>query len=146
MSDLLPKRRGLTIDPRVTDDNRPLWKLQLGDFGLHSLIFQSNLLDLDDFISISIAVDIRSQTNVAFHFPLAQTDHCLMKFVLHRQRESNSHRDSYRIAKIVNNKTPPLNSGGRFPSVFSCKERNQVCFVGFLQRNGLKLDVGIRWP
>jgi hypothetical protein len=72
----------LTIDPRITDKHSALGKLQLGDFGFDTLVFQCNLLNGDNFTSIGVAVNTGSKTNVALNFSKAQADDSFVKFVL----------------------------------------------------------------
>lgn len=49
-----------TVYPRVTHNYCALWKLQLRDLGLHTLILQGDGLDCDDFFSVTSTMNIGS--------------------------------------------------------------------------------------
>lgn len=72
----------LTVDPGVTNDNRPFWELQLGDFGLYVFVLQGDPFDLDNLLAVSISVLIRSEADIRFHTLPLQVDHGLEKLVL----------------------------------------------------------------
>jgi hypothetical protein len=63
--------RKLTINPWVADDHCSLWELKLRNLSLYSLVLQGNLLNGDDLISVCVAVDTWSETNIAFNFAQA---------------------------------------------------------------------------
>lgn len=60
-----------TIDPWITDDHSSFRQAKLCKLGLDTGILQSNLLHLYDLVSIGIAVDVWSKTEVALHLSLA---------------------------------------------------------------------------
>jgi hypothetical protein len=73
---------GITIYPRVADDDSPFWKLQFGNLSLHSLILQGNPFHVDNLISVGVAVNTRPQSDIAFNFAKTQTDESFVEFVL----------------------------------------------------------------
>jgi hypothetical protein len=55
-------------------------------------------------------------------------------------------RRTYSIANIVNYKALSLDSGGPLPGMLSGQEWNKLCFLRFLQRDALELDIGVGRP
>ena len=72
----------LTVNPGITDNNCPFWKLQLGYFGFHTLIFQRKLLYLCYFISICVAVNVGTEADVALDIAMRQVQYSFVKFIL----------------------------------------------------------------
>lgn len=72
----------LTIDPWVADHNCPFRKLKFGNLGLDLLVFQSNLLDSYDLASICCAVNVWTESKIAFDLSSTQTNNGFVEFIL----------------------------------------------------------------
>jgi len=75
-------RNNPTIDPGIADNGSPFRKAQLGNFGLHLLVLESKLFHRKDLLGTPRAVDIWSQSHVAFDMVMREIDYSLMDLVL----------------------------------------------------------------
>lgn len=86
LSELVPilatKRVLLTVNPWVGADNRLFWQLELCDGGLDLLIRERLLLDLQDFVIVSIAMNIGAKSSVGFDFAGGEVDHSFVEAIL----------------------------------------------------------------
>lgn len=72
----------LTVNPRVTNDDGALWKLELGDFFLNARVRQSSLLNGNNFLAITVGVNIDAKSDVTFDLTSGHIDHGLVEAVL----------------------------------------------------------------
>lgn len=71
-----------TVDPGVTDDGSAFRELELGNLGLHALIFQGYLLHQEDLLGISRTMDALAKADIASHPLPVEVDDGLVEFVL----------------------------------------------------------------
>lgn len=72
----------LTVNPWVGADNCLLWQLELRNCGLDLLIRERLLLDLQDFVIVSIAMDVGAESNVGFDFAGGEVDNSFVEAIL----------------------------------------------------------------
>jgi len=73
---------GLTIDPGVRNNNRPLRKFELGYLGLDVWVRQQRLLDRNDLFPVSVGVRKRPEFSIGLDLARRDIHDRLMKVVL----------------------------------------------------------------
>jgi hypothetical protein len=122
----------LTVDPRVDNNLRSLWELQLGDSRLDTLILQCSAFDGKNLITISRSMQVRSQTNIELQSLRAQVDHGFVEFVS--------------LPDVVSDCDAAIDLGKALSGNLRLEIRNDLSLRWFLQSDGLEVKIGVGWP